>query len=275
MSDRTSFYYDPIRQGYDTNSWRTLSGAPAIIAGGRLSVDSGSAIHYADLLKGDISFNVNVPTAPGVAESRSFGLYAPNTSAYILFSIGSTLVCTTSDGVTSTSSSTIAWDPAWTGNNIIFRIRWESGRVIFVINHTRVYTVADASVPPGPLSLYLQDDSTTPMSFGDMNVRGTQSFVMNPKTSDNTSFDGLLFTSQLVTVAENLNLLLVNLSLPYNNGNLFDSVSVSENISIFGSLPLTSDSVTVSESVTIVIPTLKPSIFDAVTTAENIALVRI
>ena len=106
MSDiRTSFYYDPIRQGYDTNSWRTISGAPAIAAGGRISVDNaggsaGSVVHYADFLKGDISFNVNVPAAPGAAASRLFGVSAPNTAAYIRFSIDDALTCQTSDGTT-------------------------------------------------------------------------------------------------------------------------------------------------------------------------------
>ena len=74
MSDtRTSFAYDPARQGYDTNSWRTLSGAPAVTGSGRMVVDAGTgiagiAVHYADFLKGDISFNINVPTAPAAGD---------------------------------------------------------------------------------------------------------------------------------------------------------------------------------------------------------------
>lgn len=252
MSERTSFYYDPIRQGYDTNSWRTLSGAPAIVAGGRLSVDSGSAIHYGDILKGDISFNVNVPVAPGVNESRSFGLMAPNQSAYILFNIGSALICRTSDGVTSTDSGSLEWNSNWTGNNIEFRIRWEAGTAKFFIGGAQVYAITNNSVPAGPLSLYLADDSALTMSIGDMNVRGTQSFVMNPKSSDNSSFDGLLLVSQLVTVSENIAIMEANLSLPYVSGTLFESVTVSENLQFRESLPLMNESVTISENIALI-----------------------
>lgn len=260
MSDRTSFYYDPIRQGYDTNSWRTLSGAPAIIAGGRLSVDSGSAIHYGDILKGDISFNVNVPVVPGVTESRSFGLSAPNTSAYILFAIGSTLICRTSDGTTSVDSAAIAWDPNWTSANIVFRIRWEAGTAKFFINGSQVYAITGDSVPAGPLSLYLQDDSATAMSFGDFNIRGTQSFVMNLKTSDSSSFDGLMFASQLVTVSENVTMATL-LTLPWNGGNLSENVTVSDTIAdlIRGNgttgmirNPIVNEAVTISENISLI-----------------------
>jgi hypothetical protein len=55
---RTSFTYDPARQGYDTNSWRTLSGTTPTVAGGCIVLDGGagtnSTIHYADITKGDI-----------------------------------------------------------------------------------------------------------------------------------------------------------------------------------------------------------------------------
>ena len=63
--------------GYDTNSWKTITGAPTVMAG-RLVVDSGSgtgsAIHYVDLQKGEVIFDVNVPTAPGNDSYRVFGV---------------------------------------------------------------------------------------------------------------------------------------------------------------------------------------------------------
>lgn len=254
---RTSFYYDPIRSGYDANLWRTLSGSPAIVAGGRLSVDNGadagSAIHYADFVKGDISFNVNVPSAPGALASRVFGVSAPNTAAYIRFVIDDALTCQTSDGVDTAESATIQWNSDWTGANIVFRIRWEGGTAKFFVNGTQVYAITGPSVPYGPLSLYLSDDSAVPMTIGDINVRGTQSYVMNLKTTDPASFDGLLLMSQGVSVAESINLLLVNLSLPYNNGNLFESVTVTEGLTFRESLPLKSEAITITESTTLTI----------------------
>lgn len=273
---RTSFYYDPIRQGYDTNSWRTLAGAPAIAAGGRLAVDNGSdageAVHYADFLKGDISFNVNVPAAPGAGAARLFGVSAPNTSAYIRFSIDDAFTCQTSDGSNTTESSSIQWQSEWTGANIVYRIRWEPGTAKFYVNGSLIYAINDASVPSGPLSLYLADNSTSQMTVGDITVRGTQSFVMNPKTSDTASFSGLLSSVTNIAVSENLSMLLVNLSLPYVSGGLSESVTVTENVRIDPSIPLLSDSVTITESVTLFIPTMTPSVFDEATITENISL---
>ena len=69
---------------------------------GRFIVDAGTgtqgaAIHYADFLKGDISFDVNVPTAPG-GDDRYFGVAASSNLSYIRFAISLGLTCQTSNG---------------------------------------------------------------------------------------------------------------------------------------------------------------------------------
>lgn len=256
MSERTSFSYDPARQGYDTNSWRTISGAPSIGAGGRLLIDSGgdsgAVIHYADFLKGDISFSVNVPDVPGANDGRFFGLSDASGLSYIRFQIGEILTCATSNGVTTTQSSSIEWNSSWTSANIEFRIIWEAGGAKFMINGTEVYEISDGSVPYGPLSLYLSDSSASAMTIGVISVRGTQSFVMNPKTSDTTSFSGLILAAQAVTITESVTMKIPTLMLPFVSGGLFESVTVSENLQFRRSLPLTFESVTITESITLV-----------------------
>jgi len=277
---RTSFYYDPIRQGYDTNSWKTISGAPAVTGNGRMVVDAGTgtdgiAVHYADFLKGDISFDVNVPSAPAGGDSRLFGVSAPGATAYIRFSIGADLTCQTSDGITTTNSSAITWDSNWTGANTIFRIRWEAGTAKFFVSGTQVYSVSDASVPHGPLSLYLFDNSTSAMTIGDMNVRGTQSFVMSPKTSDSTANNGSgnLSRFESITVTDVPTFLLVNLSLPYVSEGLSDSVTVTEAVTLSLSLPGGSifDLVTITEDIQISMSLPSP-IVDSVTITESMTL---
>lgn len=256
--NRTSFYYDPFRQGYDTNSWRTISGAPILGANGRLIIDTingnaGSAVHYADIQKGDISFNLNIPSAPGADAGRFVGLQALNQAAYVRFSFGSVLTAQTSDGVNSTTSSAIVWDNSWTSANVEFRIRWEAGTAKFFIAGTQVAVISDSSVPNGPLSFYLYDDSALPMTVGDINARGMQSFVMNLKTSDTTNASGnFIMTSSFVTVSENVAMKVVNYILPGVGSDLAEAV-------------------TVSESITFNIVT-KESISDLVTISENIAL---
>lgn len=259
MSDiRTSFTYDPIRQGYDTNSWRTIAGAPSIVAGGRLAVDGGSgtggaAVHYADFLKGDISFNIN-SGGPGADTGHLFGVVALNSSAYIRFSIGNTLTCQTGNNGVTSESSAIPWNSLWTGANVEFRIRWEAGGAKFFIAGSQVYAISDTSVPHGPLSLYLYDDSSASMTVGDMNVRGTQSFVMNPKTSDTSSYGGLLSVSQSVTVTDVINgMKIVTLMLPWNGGNLFEGVTITESSTIVTRVGTSiNDAITLTEGLTVV-----------------------
>ena len=252
MSKRNSFYYDPIRQGYDTNLWRTLSGAPGV-TGGRLSVNHGSIVHYGDITKGEITFNVTVPDSPGGNDDRVFGLSAQNSANYIAFVIGSTLNCETVNGSNSTTSANIAWNSAWNAVNTVFKIRWEAGTAKFFINDTQVYAITDDSVPAGPMSLYIADDSNAGMTFGDIVAKGVQFFFLNPSTSDTSSYDGLLLSSQAITTTENVVLLVPKLFVPFSgvmaenniissdflsdiirsgarDTNKYDSIAVSENV---------------------------------------------
>jgi hypothetical protein len=213
----TSFSYDPVRSGFDSNLWRTVSGAPAVLPTGRLVFDNGtgvtgSAVHYADFVKGDVTFNVNVPTVPAGGDLRLFGVATPNETSYIRFSVGTTgtfFYAQASNGTTSTSVA-VTWDSTWTAANVDFRIIWEAGRATFHINGTKVATISDDSIPYGPLSLSVSDNSTSPMSFGTINVRGTQSYILNPKTSDTSATNGgALNRFDTVTIVENVALTVV------------------------------------------------------------------
>ena len=286
MAIRKSFYYDPIRQGYDTNSWRTISGAPALV-GSRLTLDNqagiGAAIiHYVDFVKGEMVFDVNVPTVPTAGTNRSFGASRPNTSAYILFSLGATLTCITSDGTTTTSSSAITWDSNWTSANTIFKIRWEAGGAKFFVNNTQVYAVSDDSVPYGPLSLYLSDDSDSSMTIGDIVVKATQSavYVSGTATTDTSvpTTNGNLSMASTITVAENVSLLVPTYYLPYSTGSFASNITVSDIISVIWgtAIPLFTQAVTVGENLVMFtnIQTM-PLLSSTITVSENIALVKV
>lgn len=247
MTDiRTSFSYDPAQQGYDTNTWTTIAGAPAVAAD-RLSVDTGSgrglAIHYVDCVKGEIKFNVKIPVAPGVDANRFFGVSNGLATKYICFAINNDLTCQTRnvlpDGsVVESESSAIQWNSDWTNaaDGIEFGIRWEAGTAKFFIDGTQVYAISDASIPYGPLSLYIADESGSPMTFGTIEVLGTNSYTEVPKTSDATSYaQGQVIMSQAVTVTDVPSFMFVNYVLPNNYGVPFETVVVSENIAFFNS----------------------------------------
>jgi hypothetical protein len=281
MSDiLTSFYYSPIRQGYDSNSWRTISGAPALDVNGRISVDNlvsieGSAIHYADFVKGDVIFDVNIPVAPVAGVNRIVGLSSPNTASYIWFNFDTSLTCETSDGTTTTVSDDITWDSAWTGANTLFKIRWGAGYAKFFINGVQVYQISDDSVPYGPLSLFLLDGADSSMTIGDVVVLGTQSYVMNLKTSDSssTNVSGKLSMYQGITVSENVAFFIPSYKIPFTSGEMFDLITMAENLSMLipTFVPSKYETITISEGI-ILAPVLKPSIFDSVTVTENYSM---
>lgn len=62
-NERLNFYYDPVRDGYNTDLWKTLGGAPAS-TGTALRLNAASTIGYADIFKGEQTMAVKVPSNP-------------------------------------------------------------------------------------------------------------------------------------------------------------------------------------------------------------------
>lgn len=222
---RTNFYYDPYRQGYDTNEWRTLAGT-VISNVNRLEVVSGAISHYFDILKGDITFNINAQTNPTSLNSI-VGLYQPMKGAYVAFVFNGSLTAAVSDGTNSTSSAAITWDPNWTAQNLDFRIMWEQGLVKFYIQTTCVATIAGDYIPHGPLSLYVYDKSTIPLSIGSINVLGAHDIFVHTATSSTVApvepFGGVS-TSSSITVTE-----AATIKIPILVPSVSDGVTITEN----------------------------------------------
>lgn len=59
--DQFNFYYDPQRQGFDTNLWKQLSGTTAVV-GTKLRFSADAAIMYSDIFRGFLEMALNVPT---------------------------------------------------------------------------------------------------------------------------------------------------------------------------------------------------------------------
>ena len=266
MISRTNFYYDPIRQGYDTNLWHTIFGVPAIVAGNRLSANNAAIVHYGDIMKGEFTFNLYVPDAPGGNDSRIIGLYEPSTSAYIVFTIGTDLSGDVSNGSDTATTGAITWDSSWTGVNTNFRIRWEAGTAKFFVGDTQVGAISDVAVPAGPLSLYISDVSGTTMTVGDISAKNIQTYILNPKSGDTTVYGGAVIVAQGVTVSENLSIVEYNY-IPENT----ESVTVTENVSlVVSSNESLNESITVTENLSINVGNYAPSVFEEVTVTENL-----
>ncbi len=170
-----NFYYDPVRQGYDTNTWSTLSGVPAIAAN-QLNLLNASIVHFADLLRGDVTYDCTFH-APTAGDDTKFGFIELNKNAYLYFKIaGNVLTAEASDG-TNTKSVVINWQSTWTNAKTDFRVKWEAGRAQFYVNGNLEADINDISVSGDPMSLYALSN-TTVLHINYIIVKGVQSSTL-------------------------------------------------------------------------------------------------
>jgi hypothetical protein len=178
-----TFAYDPVRQGYDSNTWNTILGVPVVI-NNQLTFKAAGAQHFADILRGDAIFNISI-SAPAAGDDIQVGFMGQNGASYAYFNIvDDVLTAETSDGVT-TKTVTIPWSTAWSNTNTEFGIKWETGLVTFSIGgqyqakigETSTLDVPTSTVPGDPMSLYIYSNSTNPLSLKYIDIKSIQSLI--------------------------------------------------------------------------------------------------
>lgn len=168
-NSRVKFYYDPTRQGYDTNLFKTVSGSPSV-SGGAIRLNTAKIIGYADLYRADQTIKVKVPTAPTSGDVRSFGFFQINANAYAVFNITDDVFsCECSFGGVS-KVETVTWQSAWTNTFTDFRIVFNGFSAEFYVNNVRVAFINDASVPKVALSTYAYNGNADNMDINYIEV---------------------------------------------------------------------------------------------------------
>ncbi len=196
-----NFYYDPLRQGFDSSQWRTMFGAPTVVSN-QLSLANASIVHYWDLFRGGAAFNVNVAHAPTAGDNRKFGFYQPNLGACAYFSIvNDVFSANTSDGLGNTYSYTIDWSSAWTGVNTEFKVLWGAGTARFYVNGVQSAVITDISVTGRPMSLYVANGNSDAMTVKYIDVQGVQTLEKNEALED-ASFNYNIFSSDALVISE-------------------------------------------------------------------------
>jgi len=170
-----NFYYDPVRQGYDSNTWSTITGAPSVVSN-KLTLQNASIIHFSDILRGDATFNINIST-PVAGDDISFGFYDVNQLAGIGFNVTDDILYAESYNGTELTSVAIDWSTDWNDTDTSFGIKWEAGRATFSINDIVRANISDNSISGSPLNLYLSTDSVGSLKLKYINVKGIQSLT--------------------------------------------------------------------------------------------------
>jgi hypothetical protein len=282
FTQRTNFYYDPQRQGYDTSQWRTVYGSPVVI-GGSLMLQQASIIHYGDILRGEVNFRVAVPNSPAGGEARTWGLYNLGSGAYVAFNIAGEVFSAIVSNGTDSASSTIDWQSSWAGVEVEYRIVWEAGTAKFYVNGVRQAAITNVAVYGKPLSLYVTNENSDQMSVGNIAV-AAHSFYLHEALED-SSTEPLAYIVQIVSLAESVTLEVgqfvssseaVSIAesrtfdLSKLPGALSEAVSITESqgFELLVYPALVSDSVSIAEDVATEW-TLGQDSFDAVSLAES------
>lgn len=165
IRQRQSWTWDAQRDGYDSASWKTLAGIPAISAN-KLVFNAASAIQKADILMASrITFAATVPTDPTAGDSRSFGLEALNSGAYIRFKIdGTDFTAECSDGGSLSDSCALTWDTDWAAAEAEFSIIFLPARVEFFVNGVMAGFLDNTKCPKIPLSVCVRNANADAMS---------------------------------------------------------------------------------------------------------------
>lgn len=153
MSDvsisRTLFSYviDPQVVGYDASIFTTTSGTPAVASNKYRWNAAGSRLDY-QLLFGEVSVPLTIPTAPTSGHSRRIGFktYGPSNKGSVYFDITDAVLSAkvvTNAGTTYTEE--IPWNSNWTNAETFFRVSWDEKMANFTVgsgsNQARVTIV--------------------------------------------------------------------------------------------------------------------------------------
>jgi len=186
MSNQTfNFYYDPVRQGYDTDTWTTLSGAP-VVAANKLSLTNAGILHFADLTRGDASFAITM-AAPVAGDSAKIGFIEYNKGAFLYFNVTDDVLTVESSNGTISSTTVVDWNSDWTNTKTVFRIKWEAGMATFYIGSQFKLTLSDTYVleiptvliPGDSMSLYVDKPSAGALLVSYIEAMGVQSSILS------------------------------------------------------------------------------------------------
>ena len=173
---RDTVMYDVKMRGYGRSFWKTLTGAPAIVAN-KIRLNADEIASYYQFLFGTIEFAVNIPTVPTAGDARKIGLINPSapTRGSIYFEItGTTFRAVSYDDDGNVEMTTLTW--SGDGAEQIFRIEWEKDYIVFSLAGT---ALANHKTRIGkiPLALYLKNGNADNMDMGYLLVKETGKLV--------------------------------------------------------------------------------------------------
>ena len=252
-----NFGYNPVQQGFNASTWRTIYG-DAAVSNGKLAITKGAILHYADILRGDATFSVKTSVAPAFDDNFTFGFLQYAKNVYLYFKVNDGVLTAETSNGTVTTSTVIDWQTEWTNADTEFRIKWEAGTATFFIggqfkvakNDTYTLEVPVVLIPGDPMSLYMANDSVSTVLLNYITVKSIQSFVMSEGNSD-SRFETFVTESDRARITESVTAAMAAAEAV----NKADTANISEAVTIQNDRNNSvSDTTNMSESVTVNTP---------------------
>lgn len=169
--------YDPQKQGYSTTIWKNITSAPTI-SGTNLRFTSAIAVQYADVRKGNFTFNITIPTAPTAGHSRSFGLMNISKNVYALFNITHDVFrCITRDEDGNTKTTVVTWNTDWSATATNFTVRQIGFDVVFSVNGAKVARHEEA-VPRSATNIYVLNGVADNMDLASIVATDVETYIV-------------------------------------------------------------------------------------------------
>lgn len=178
MDNDISFYYDPQRQGYDTNLWKTVTGTPAE-SGGYLVFNNAAAVGYDDIFKARVIYSINVPVAPTIGDVRFFGFGQLAGNIRVGFDITDDVISAKCSKGSAVTLVNITWKAGWTNAVVDFEVRWQGFEVKFFINGVKYATINanDLGLVYEPISLYVKNTNADNLKIANISVLDIKSII--------------------------------------------------------------------------------------------------
>ena len=253
MERYINLIYDFNRRPYDVDWWSTQSGAPTVVSG-NLEIGGASTVMSADFMKGNLEMEITVPTAPTAGHTRQFGWKSVVQGAYAYFEItGTTFQAATGDGEGNTQTSEITWNSDWNNTATLFQIRWDASGFTFLINGVRKAKISELEKMPRVTLSPYANDTGTPDSLS------IKYFS--------------IIGAQTIFHIESINSDYVPLD-PGQIASVSDTMTITEEITINNALVgnTITEPVTITETVTMDHPLVGNSISDTMTMTEVVTV---
>ena len=269
ISDSGHLFYDPYIYGYDDNFFKTISGS-ITVTNGKIRVNSGTdslgRVNSIDMFMfGELTYGVTIPTAPTAGDNRVWGFFSraiQNRNAAYFYISGTNFYARSYGDTSSTSeSTTIEWDSAWTATPIDYKIVWRIERVDFYVNNIKLATHTTKVPAQMLMPMYFSNGANDNMDINFIRIRdarkvshGKAIFWVSTSSSPSPSISPSLSPSLSPSISPSVS---PSASLsPSISPSVSPSASLSPSISPSES-PSTSLSPSISPSLS---PSLSPSI---------------